>query len=452
MAVQKLTPAVQFSQSRSRPWSGAELVNCYSEMAEGDKADTFAVMAIPGIEVFTTLSGAPVRGEHVMQGILYVVSGTSLYKVEADGTKTNLGTIPGETPVMMADNGTDLAIQSGTAGFVLSGGVLYDDVPNLPDVSNVVYIDGYFVWTIAGSDQFIISALNDGLSYDPIDVATVEGDPDDIVGCINDHRELQFYGSRTVEIWYNSGAADFPFARQGNAFIERGCFDRDSIKKIDNSVHFVGDDRVIYRLNGYEPVRISTHAIEFQIARAKWFRAFVVTELGHKQYILNTDLGTWGYDMATGAWHERRSYEKVNYRIGSSAEVYGKTIVGDSYTGDLYVYDFEINDEAGDPIIMMIQYPSLQTNRLWAKLYSFELQIQAGVGTIEEPNPQVTLAYSRDGGNTYSAEMHRPMGKMGEYFTRCIWRLGVVFRQLQIRVTFPSRVQRVVIAAFADVR
>jgi hypothetical protein len=39
---------------------------------------------------------------------------------------------------------------------------------------------------------------------------------------MNNHRELLFGGTDTIEVWYNNGAADFPFARQGNAFIERG--------------------------------------------------------------------------------------------------------------------------------------------------------------------------------------------------------------------------------------
>jgi hypothetical protein len=52
-----------------------------------------------------------------------------------------------------------------------------------------------------------------------------KGAPDNLVGVVNSHRELLFPGTDTLEIWYDSGDADFPFARQGNAFIERGCID-----------------------------------------------------------------------------------------------------------------------------------------------------------------------------------------------------------------------------------
>lgn len=450
--MRKVSSGLQSSQGRSRAWSGARLVNAFAEMAEGDKADLFAVMAIPGLTLFSDVGSQECRGLHVMGKTLYGVFGTTLYSFDSDGNETSIGMIPGADPVQMADNGAQLAIQADTTGYVLDSGTIYSGIVNLPPVSGVTYIDGYFVWIVAESDQFIISGLNDGLSYDPLDVATVEGNPDDNVGVINDHRELQFYGTQTVEIWYNSGAADFPFERQGNAFIERGLRDRNSLVKIDNSVHFVGDDLVIYRLNGYEPVRISTHAIEDQISRATWFRAFTYTLNGHKQYVLNTDLGTIAYDMATGAWHNRRSLGMVNYRVGYSVTAYGRIVMGDAYTGKLYIPDLNVNTEDGAEIPVEILLPSFQTTRSKQTLYAYECQIQAGVGNSDDPDPQMTLEYSRDGGYIWSPELARTMGRVGEYLTRAIWRLGVQFYQLQLRLKMPAKAQRFVISHYADIR
>lgn len=451
----KLRPALQQSEGRSKPWSGATLVNAFAEAADGDKYDQFAVMAVPGTVEFSDISTLPVRGSHNMDGTLYVVVGSTLYSVDSSGVETPLGTVSGDTPVRMADNGYQLAIHGGVnqdTGYVLSGGVLYTGIANLPQVSDVTYIDGYFVWTIYQSDQFIISAINDGLVYDPLDVATVEGAPDDLVATINDHRELHFPGADTWEIWYNSGDASFPFTRQGNAFIERGLIDRDSLVKIDNSLHFVGNDRVVYRLNGYEPTRISTHAIEYRIAEATWFRAFVYTMAGHKFYVLNTDTGSFAYDMATGAWAERRSFDNDNYRISCSTTCYGQTIWGDAYTGKLYIPSLDSYEENGDPILVEIGLPTLENNREWATLYAFETYMESGVGNAEEPNPQIILQYSKDGGRTYSNELWRPMGAVGKYQTRAIWRLGVQFRQLQIKLKIPAKVKRFVIGYWADAR
>ena len=36
MAMRKVQPALQTSEGRSKPWSGASLVNAFSELAEGE--------------------------------------------------------------------------------------------------------------------------------------------------------------------------------------------------------------------------------------------------------------------------------------------------------------------------------------------------------------------------------------------------------------------------------
>lgn len=451
----KIRPALQYSEGRSKVWSGAKLVNAYAESSDGDKAEQFAVLGIPGLAPFSSIGAQPTRGSHTMGGVYYAVVGTTLYSVTSTGIASSHGTVAGSLPVQMADNGEELAIQGGALnnqGYVFSGGVLYTGIANLPPVSGVAYIDGYFAWPVFESDQFIISGLGDGLSYDPLDVATVEGDPDDIVGVVNLQRELEFFGTNTIEIWIDTGAADFPFERSPNAFIERGCRDRNSIAKIDNSVHFVGNDLIVYRLNGYTPTRISTHAIEFKIANASWFRAFVTTIEGHKCYILNTDVGTFGYDMSTGAWHERRSLGRDNYRVANASEAYGTSILGDAYTGKLYTQSYDVQTEDGEVIPIEIMLPSLETNRQKSVLYSFELYCETGVGNPLDPEPQVLLSFSKDGGRTFSAQLPRSLGLVGEYLTRCIWRLGVSFRQLQIRLQMPSISKRYVISGFADVR
>jgi hypothetical protein len=453
----KLKPALQSSKGRSKPWAGARLINGFAEQSEGDKAELYAIQGIPGTTAFCDIAAYPVRGLHRMGTVLYAVAGTTLYSIDASGTETSLGTILGTNPVRIADNGTELAIHNGgTTGYVYSGGVLTTPV-NLPDVSDVAYLDGYFVWTIAGGDQFIISGIDDGISYDPLDVATAEGSPDFLTGIINDHRELLLIGGSTgstpsIEIWVDTGNADFPLERQGNAFIERGCIDKDSAAKTDNATLFVGEDRIVYRLDGYTPQRISTHAVEKTLAGASWFRAFTYTQEGHKFYCLNTDAGSWAYDVATLAWAERQSFELDYYRLGCSAEAYGKTLVGDNQTGKIYELDLESYSENGDAIALTVELPPVGdgVNRL--TLYSFELFMETGVGELTVTDPQAILTYSRDGGRSWSNEMWRGLGAQGEYATRAIWRVNVEFRQLQLRISFPDKVRKCVISYFADVR
>jgi hypothetical protein len=94
----RLKPALQSSKGRSGPWGGARLVNAFTEQSEGDKAELFAVMAIPGLSLFSSVSSLPVRGSHRMGTVLYAVIGTTLYSIDSAGAATSLGTITGTNP------------------------------------------------------------------------------------------------------------------------------------------------------------------------------------------------------------------------------------------------------------------------------------------------------------------------------------------------------------------
>lgn len=451
-----LKPALQSSKGRSGPWAGSRLINAFAEASEGDKAEVYAIQAIPGLTEFSGNMGSlAMRGMHAFRDDrVFAVVGSTLYSVSSAGAGSSLATIAGSNPVKMVDNGAELAIHDGgTTGYVWNTSTSTLVIPvNLPAVTDVAYIDGYFVWTVNNSDQFVISGLDDGDSYDPLDVATAEGSPDELVGLINDHRELLLAGQHTTEVWINTGAADFPFERQGNAFIERGCIDKNSIVKIDNGVHFVGDDRIVYRLDGYSPVRISTHAVEKDLASATWFRAFTYTQEGHKFYCLNTDVGSWCYDMATTAWHERESFDLDYYRVGFACVQFSRTLLGSNQNQKIYTPDLDRYNEDGTAMPVTVELPPIGNGVDRKTLYSLEVFCETGVGDTTTTDPQIIMAYSRNGGRSWSNEMWRDLGAVGDYTTRAVWRVNVEFRQLQVRLVLPDKVRRCVIGYRADIR
>lgn len=445
----KLRPGLQSSQGRSRDWSGATLLNCFAEKADGDKRDQFAVMATPGLTLWATVGTGPIRGSIVVGGVLYVVSGGSLYSVTSGGVATLKGGIAGTGPVAIAANYTEVCIAAAGMGYVYSGGALSTPVPF--DVSDVFYADGYIVWVVEDSEQFFISGLDNALLYDAADIASVEGFPDNIVGAVNDHREIQFFGANSTEIFYNSGAVDFPFERQGNAFIERGCFDRDSIVKIDNSVTFMGDDRIIYTLAGYQPQRISTHAVEYRMRAATYARAFTYTQEGHKFYCIEHDAGTEVFDYATGAWHQRASWDATFWRVGGAVDAYGLTLLTDRNNGSIYTASLDVLDENGAAIAFELTLPTIEAGRERRVMSSFEVLCETGVGNGAVADPQMMLQYSDDNGHRWSNEMWRSMGLVGEYRTRCVWRALGQFRQRQMKLRITDAARRLVISYHAEI-
>lgn len=188
--------------------------------------------------------------------------------------------------------------------------------PAFNAANTVVYFDTYFVFDWVGTNRWFISASNDGTQYSGADYASASANSDYTLAVVNYHQQLFIFGQETVEIWYDAGAANFPFQRYDGAYIQRGIMAPLAVVQDVNSVFWLGDDGIFYKLNGYEPVRISTFAIEHAWAQYPIMtdaHAFVVTMEGHKFIFLNFPSGcaTWCFDISSGIeqplWHERES-------------------------------------------------------------------------------------------------------------------------------------------------
>ena len=111
---------------------------------------------------------------------------------------------------------------------------------------------------------------------------------------------------------------------------------------MDNSTFFVGTDRSIYRLTGYDAQRISTHAIEQALAGQDISKAYAFTyeDRGHKIAYFCFPTITFGYDAATQKWHRRRSYGMERWRLAALVQWSGKWYGGDD-SGNLYRLDWD---------------------------------------------------------------------------------------------------------------
>ena len=140
--------------------------------------------------------------------------------------------------------------------------------------------------------------------------------------------------------WYDYGGPDFPLQRIQGAYNEIGCVAAYSVAKLDNGVFWLGADArgegIVYRTNGYTGVRISTHAVEWQIQQYASMSdavAYTYQQDGHAFYVLNfpTANTTWVYDAATQAWHERAGFVSgafTRQRANCQCNFNGTIIVG----------------------------------------------------------------------------------------------------------------------------
>ena len=426
------------------------MINLFPEIIpEGGKEPAFLNRA-PGLKFKVSVGAGPIRGLWEMNGLLYVVSRDKLYKVDTSYNVTLLGTVSGTLgPVSMADNGTQLFIACNGPSFIYNtstGAFAQITDVDFPGAVTVAYLDGYFVFNQPGSQKIWVTSLLDGLSVDPLDFASAEGSPDGVVGIIADHREIWVFGTNSVEVWYNSGNADFPLSRIQGAFNELGCAAAYSIAKMDNGLFWLGKDArgqgIVYRANGYTGQRISTHAVEWQIqqyANMSDAIGYTYQQDGHSFYVLIFPQAnrTWVYDVATQAWHERAGFVDGNFtrhRSNCQAFFNGDVIVGDYENSNVYAFDLDDYSDNGSIQKWLRSWralPTGQNNLKRTAHHSLQLDLETGVGLVDGQgsDPQVMLRWSDDGGHTWSNEHWVSVGKIGEFYRRAIWRrLGMTMK------------------------
>src|ERR1700754_3691332 len=128
---------------------------------------------------------------------------------------------------------------------------------------------------------------------DALRFATAESSPDNLVRVYSAFGQLWLYGEKTTEVWYNSGDADFPFARVEGAKMQIGCAAANSVLDMDNSPLWLGQDKdgrgIVYRAQGYTALRISTTAVELVLRQSgdlSQIRSYSYQENGHLFLVL----------------------------------------------------------------------------------------------------------------------------------------------------------------------
>ena len=301
------------------------------------------------------------------------------------------------------------------------------------------------------SQRIWITSLLDGTSVDPLDFASAEGSPDGVVGIIVDHREVWVLGTNSVEVWYDSGAADFPLSRIQGAFNELGCVAAYSIAKMDNGLFWLGQDArgqgIVYRANGYTGQRISTHAIEWQIQQYGTISdaiGYTYQQDGHSFYVLifPTAGKTWVYDASTQVWHERAGFSNGSFvRHRSNCQVFfnNEVIVGDYENANIYAFDLDVYADNGAIQKWLRSWRALppgQNTFVRTAHHDLQIDLESGVGlnSGQGSNPQVMLRWSDDGGHTWSNEHWNDIGKIGQYYRRVNFRRLGMTQKLRDRV------------------
>ena len=473
--------------------TGTYTVNISQTVASEDMSTAAAGAIVTG-----SISGTTLTVSAVTSGVLYVgqtiqgtgVTANTMITALVSGTG-GLGTYTVSTSqtvsstTLYALNFTQIPSSDGA----FSGG-------NTVDI-----VDNYFVYNKPQSQEWgasdFLSPVSPNLSY-----GLKDGAPDNLVSLIVDHREVYLLGENSSEVWVDVGAVPFPFQRIPGTSTQHGIASVFSVARLGNSFAYVsrnirGEGQIV-QMNGYTPVRISTHAVENTLQNQYIDDAIAWTYQleGHEIYVVSfptLDL-TWAYDVATQMWHKWLWVDSDNvyhrHRGNCSALFQNIIIVGDHSNGKLYELSKEVYTDDGNEIRRVRRAPHLVADLQRQYFDEFQIQFQPGVGTtglstqntsnyIGDPyyiypsatlsvppnvtlyianqnaintqdvttNPKAMLRWSNDGGSTWSHEYWVSIGAMGKYKNRAIWRRLGMARDRIFEVVVTDPVNAVIVSA-----
>lgn len=420
----------------------------------GEGSGATAVVTVAGgvvTDVVIVDPGASYRADDVLSANLHG-------NVTGGDITGGVGYLDGEYPSTALTGGTgtgafgDITVEGGTVTAVsnLIGGVGYavGDLLSASTVQLGPNGSGFIfkVNAVSGSGagfSYKLSAVGSS-AFDPLDIAAKTGFADPLAnGPVAMHREVWLLGTLTSEVFYNAGAADFPFQAFPGVFIQHGVLAPWSIAAQDITLFWLSNDEqgraIVVSGSNYTATRISTYAIEDEFQNYPTLTdavAFIHQMGGHTFYVLNfpTANRTWAYDVAEGLWHERcwldQDGNENRARPQVYANAYGYNLCLDWQNGALYQIDPNRYNDFGGPIKRLRSFPHLTAGGNRQQYLSFMIDVETG-SILPDTNmggmpaiiadPQVSMRYSDNRGETFGNYTTRGLGSAGAYNRYPMW-------------------------------
>jgi hypothetical protein len=453
-------------------------INCQRAVnlrLEVDLANGKAPVSLVGLPGYHTLKSdfpaASVRGLWLAQDRGFAVVGNKLYEFLPNWTHVERGTLTTSVgPVSIADNGLQMIVVDGFGHLLLDleTNETENAIPNFPPLAtHIVNVDSTFVANEGGTQRFAISAVGDGYTWNPIDFASVEAAPDDLVAIVAFNRQLYMMGTRSMQVFWNSGDAARPFVPVDGSYVEIGCTAVYSAAFDETGVYFLGADLRggprIYKANGGSVAPISTPALDVELTGYELndAKGYTYRMDGHTFYVLNfpTADKTWVYDATTEGWSEFLEWDSATatwerHRSNCALYAYGRQIIGDISNGKLYELNSSFYDNDGRPLRAVRASAHVHQQQEQLIVGNLEVLTEHGVGTQTGQgfDPQMMLRTSKDGGFNWTPETKRPIGRVGAYRGRTRWnRPCGVARDIVFEVSITDPVKRVIIGAAINV-
>lgn len=369
----------------------------------------------PGISHFGQGPGADRLGT-IWNGVVYRVMGTSLVRVNENGTVDVIGYVGPGGYTTFDNSSTQLAVNTGGRVYLYDGTTLRQIVdPDLGYIISLIWINGYFLCT--DGEYLVQTNILDPFVVNPADYGTSEIDPDPVLKIIKLRNEAYVLNRYTTEVFRNVVKTGFSFQRVEGAQIQKGCIGTFAACEFIDSVAFVGGGKnngkseplSVYLGYNSEAVRISTITIDTIInsysesVLQNILVESVVTTKGQQLYIHLPDK-TLVFDYTTtqalgfGVWSILNSgvTDDAQYRGFGFVYAYGKLICADRASNNIGFIDESVITHFGEKITWDFT-TKIQNNDMDSALVpAIELKYINWMHGIEEPCI-ISTQFSEDG-------------------------------------------------------
>lgn len=447
-------------------------LNCYLELRKDKDKSSIVAIGTPGMRfVFNASSlNQPMRGLLGNDTGLYVVTGNLVKSLSSVGSNLLSGIIGTSTGLVgMALNPTQVMIVDGSAGYIFNpttGAVTTAPAAFPNGAKTIAYCNGFFVCELPGTNQFFVSALNDGTTWNGLSFAAAVQAIDGIQAIDTLGGILIVFSSGHVEFWQNIGANPEPFQYIQNSASMYG------LGAIGSRVHAGESLLFICRTNGgsfqnstgsYQVAKIKGYGVSIvsttdvdnilqTIARTSTLTdatafSYQVDEHVFAQFNFPTANRSLLLDVTTGLWSEVQTGITTGYaarHIGNlAAGAFAQTYIADYSNGNIYTPDPTVYQDNGNVIVREIVSRAALQDFNTFRISQIYLDMMTGVG---QPNPNlpaysplVELSIARDNRDFGTPRMF-PLGLQGQFMTRVNSRRWGRARtaNLKIRQTDPA--------------
>jgi hypothetical protein len=312
-------------------------------------------------------------------------------------------------------------------------------------IIDAAFMAGYVMVT-DGVDVWCSSLVN--LAFFPGYFGSAEYDPDGITAIYKLNNQLYVFGRNTTQTMQNTGGNNFPFTVQQSYTFDIGDVSRQTMCYFNRSLAWIGGGRNmpngVWWLNGNTPNKISSAAVDYEIAQLTSDQVAVVTleaiSFEDSEFLyVHLPTKTLVFDAIASTALGLKFWTQLNSGVSSTnffrarnfCRFNGMWAVGDVADNRVGYLDATTGGHYGQPVMNRTASPMTILPLVSAGLRSVELKCVTG-----QPGDtsRIGMSYSSDGVR-WSQIRFASAAPRGAYDQRVRWLPGGIARnKVQVRI------------------